>query len=366
MSTAGKGNRKLKAKCFCGSVHFMLDVSPSHLPLHVHLCHCSYCHYRLGAPCVFHFKAPKDAALRYIAPSSTAKVSRYTPLEASGAGVLLERGCHIFDESLSEDGRLAPSSSIFEDQSDAVFQIKRHIYSHSAKDGGPASCMSPNINSRLIEDWNHPKEGQPDAKIVESRQEHHADGTKRLRVQCHCGGVSFTFTRPTADMVADTEHFAKSVSPVDPAKWRATWDVCSDCRLVNGTHVVGWTYIPRILCDPPIARDLKIGTLRVYASSPDVQRSFCTTCGATVFFTHADRCPSDEKQIVNVATGLLRAPEGTMAEDWLTWKSSLSHPDNGRRFDTGFFDALAAGMRTWTTQRYGRELDFIIPRKRYM
>lgn len=360
---ASDSTRKLEAKCHCGSVHFTLTIATSHLPLPVHLCHCSLCRYQTGAACIFHFDSPEDGVLEFVAPSSAASLTRYPqPGGRSTYDFCSTCGCHIRATAPAPEGdKYTLSPSIFTEWDDAVFQIRRHIYSHSAKDGGLAGCLSSRVGGRQLLDWN-PDEGQPDARVVESMPEHHDDGRERLRAQCYCGGVSFTFTRPTDDMARDEKCFAKYISPVDPAKWRATWDVCGDCRLVNGTHVVGWAYVPRVLCDPPFGRDLRIGTSKTYESSPGVLRSFCDRCGATVFFTRAERTPSDEKQIVNVASGILRAPEGTMADNWLTWKSSLSHSDPGNRFDAGFVDALAVGMRSWSASKYGKELDFPIAR----
>jgi hypothetical protein len=62
------------------------------------------------------------------------------------------------------------------------------------------------------------------------------------------------------------------------------------------------------------AGDSAIGTLAYYQSSPDVQRYFCRVCSTSTFYACNDR-----PEIVNVAIGLLEAPDGARAEGFLSW-----------------------------------------------
>ena len=57
-------------------------------------------------------------------------------------------------------------------------------------------------------------------------------------------------------------------------------------------------------------------TLKHFQSSKDVYRSFCGTCGASVFYW------ADEPghAVVDVSVGLLRAESGSMAREWLDWQ----------------------------------------------
>lgn len=246
------------------------------------------------------------------------------------------------------------SSSIFLDHGPDNFRMQKHIYSKSSKDLGIA-CMLSHVGGRRLDDRNPPND-QADARLVEEEAEFGGNGAQRLRAKCHCGGVSFTISRPTEDHVNDEFH-KKYISPVDKTKWVATLDVCDDCRLINGTHVVGWTFLPLAICDPPINRDLKIGTTKTYSSSPGVVRSFCGTCGATVFFSCESREPSEAKKVVDLATGILRAPEGSMAAKWLTWRTRVAFLETGKRYDAEFGEALEEGMRKWTAERQGTELN---------
>lgn len=264
-------------------------------------------------------------------------------------------GCHIVAVEHS-DSSWVISTSIFTDQQLGNFQIKKHNYTKSTGDGGLADILTHVANHEL-ENLN-PPDWIVD-RSLEDVPEFDDTGAERLRAQCHCGGVSFTFGRPTEEHIKD-EYLVNYVSPLDKSKWLACLDVCDDCRLVNGTHLVGWTFLPLVSCNPPIKSDLKIGTMKTYSTSPGVLRSFCGSCGATFFFSCDERHPSDEKQVVDLATGVLRAPEGSMAENWLTWRTKISWLDSGKRFDEGFSGSLQEGMRRWTVQRHGRELNISI------
>ncbi|KAK5992716.1 hypothetical protein PT974_06131 [Cladobotryum mycophilum] len=201
-----------------------------------------------------------------------------------------------------------------------------------------------------------PPDDSPRAKIVESESEVGEDGKERLRAECHCGGVSFTIKRPTKE-VLDDEFLAAFVYPdEDKTKWFATFDLCNDCRLVDGTHVIGWTFLPTSFCEPHIKSDLKIGTTKTYSTSPGVLRGFCDTCGATVFFSIADRNLSEERHVIDVAVGILRAPEGYMAENWIGWRSRLAFADDGKGFDKDFAEALEEGMKKYVIGKIGKEL----------
>lgn len=202
-----------------------------------------------------------------------------------------------------------------------------------------------------------PPDDHASARLVESAPEVGDDEADRLRAQCHCGGVSFTIRRP-AQRVLDDGYMSKYVSPLDDRRWKALLDTCSDCRRLCGTHVVGWAFVPLSACEPAMDATLRIGTAKTYASSEGILRSFCGTCGATVMYLCAERRPTPEQAVVDVATGILRAPEGVMAEDWLTWRTGVVFAGSGKAFDGEFGDTLGEGMRAWTRANYGVEVDF--------
>jgi hypothetical protein len=57
--------------------------------------------------------------------------------------------------------------------------------------------------------------------------------------------------------------------------------------------------------------------LQTYNSSENVTRSFCSVCGAIVFFALSEPDENPATMLLDVAVGLLDAPEGARAENWL-------------------------------------------------
>ncbi|KAH7320036.1 DUF636 domain protein [Stachybotrys elegans] len=352
--------KSLEAKCYCGSVHFTIDIPTAKLPLATHLCHCSICRYQSGAPAVFHTELPDDVEPRYIAPSSPVNLTTYVGEGRTSSWQFCSTcGCHIATVGIQPDrlGRIVMSTSIFKEGGPENFKISRHIYTDSTGDGGIASMLT-SIGGREIEVWN-PPEGDAGATKAIPDKKPDIDDPDRLRAECYCGGVSFTIQRPTHEALND-EFMSTFVSPLDRTKWLGTLDACDDCRLVTGTHVIGWTFVPLKVCEPAIASDLLIGTAKTYVSSPGVLRSFCGTCGATVFYSCDDRHVGLDSQVVDVAVGILQAREGSMAESWLTWRSRLGAEGSGRRYDNEFTEALVEGSKKWVIERCGKELTFTI------
>lgn len=219
----------------------------------------------------------------------------------------------------------------------------------SAPDGGLATVL-PAIDGRPLEIDDLNGSAQPDVSLSKELQTTKSE----LRAQCHCGGVSFTIARPSKDFI--TSPASKGwLSDTDKNKWLASMDLCDDCRLVTGTNVLAWMFVPIDHVTPRLPKDLLIGTAKSYRSTEDVNRVFCGTCGATVFY-HCDERPD----IMDVAMGILRAPEGAMAEDWSVWRAGRpSWPENGKRYHAGFSGALIEGMKRWGAER-GHPQDFSI------
>lgn len=347
--------KTLEAKCFCGSVHFTVDIPKSELPLRTHLCHCSLCRYASGTPCIFHTHLPTGLQPKFVEPSSQANMTAY-PMPSKGTWNFCSTcGCHIASIA-PNNSKWVPATSIFTDHSPENFQIWRHIYAKSAKDGGIAKMLT-HIGGREFVHYD-PAASDPRSKIKEQEAEVGEDGEDRLRAKCLCGGVSFTIKRPTQEIL-DDDFMSQFVSRSDKTKWAACLDACDDCRLVNGTHFASWTFLPLAVCEPTIKSDLLIGTAKTYSSSAGVLRSFCGTCGATVFYHHEDR-RTDEKQVVDLSVGILRAPEGVMAENWLTWRARMAWLDSGKRFDGEFTEALQEGMNNWILEKEGEIADYNI------
>lgn len=91
----------------------------------------------------------------------------------------------------------------------------------------------------------------------------------------------------------------------------ATVGICSERALST------WILVPHIAMKPEVALDLTIGTIKTYKSSEPNTRGFYLVCSAVVFLTTTSRMPTERQAILNTTMGILRAPEGVLAEEWV-------------------------------------------------
>ncbi|KAH9889689.1 Mss4-like protein [Xylariomycetidae sp. FL2044] len=350
--------KTVTARCYCGSVRYTLTFPASSsssssmlLPLTAYICHCSTCRYSHGTLGAFHSELPVEVQPQFIAPSSLEGGSSMTAYWMRSAVLYFcsTCGCHVGARG-NDSGKWFPSVSLFP-KDESVFVLREHWHTNSGPNGLadwlPSLGEDRPLALRALE-------SRPSIPVAEKGK----DGEDRLRCECHCGGVSFTFPRPTRK-VLDDPFMSEVVSPLGPRKYKAVVDACNDCRRHTGDPVTAWTFVPLALMEPRIGRDLAVGTSRVHASSPGTLRSFCGVCGATVFFWHDSRRTNDEDAIVDVAVGLLRAPEGVRADDWLDWRTSrLANAEAGAEYDAEFYESLRRGMGEWGMRHYGQDLAF--------
>ncbi|KAK1624502.1 glutathione-dependent formaldehyde-activating enzyme [Colletotrichum phormii] len=358
--------KTLTARCYCKAVHFTLTLPTSSLPLKVHLCHCSICRYTHGTLCIFHAPLPSGVSPYFIAPSSlSSSLTAYRHATASSTRYFCSTcSCHIGDVGVDDDEWVI-STSIFDANQDdvpAVWDIRTHVNTASAPGGGLYEWL-PRVNGNELKIWN-PKTAESEAAASTTHgREVGVDGEEVLRAQCHCGGVSFTISRPKASMLEDKAYGAW-LSPVDARKWPACVDACDNCRLQTGAHAIGWVCIPESCITPSVPEDLQLGgTGKTFKSSENVWRSFCGTCGASVmaYFGVDGRRQENGERLVNVAAGILRAPEGVFAEKWVTWRTGrVAWAESGMRYDAGLTEGLGVGMATWGRERHGEAWEFNI------
>lgn len=344
-------SKVLTASCHCKNVRYTVTLPTDSLPLKVYMCHCSICRYAHGAPCCFHTQLPLGVEPQFLAPSSLDSLTAYEHPQALSTRYFCSTcGCQVGDRA-KHDGRWVISSSIFDENKEdpGVWQFDSHLYPGSAPDGGLAALL-PSIDGHQLE------MNDPESLVQPSHHEHpNGAGDNRLLAQCDCGGVSFTISRPSEEFIASPASQGW-LHPSDKIKWLACWDLCNDCRLVNGTHVIGWMFVPLDHISPRPPSELMIGSSKGYRSSEGVLRTFCGTCGATVSYNCSHR-----PHIVDVAVGILRAPEGVMAENWALWRAGRpAWPENGLDYHGGFARALITGMKQWGRER-GHPEDFSIP-----
>lgn len=364
----------LTAQCYCKSVHFTVTIPNSHLPLAVHLCNCTICRRVHGALSCFHAPLPAGVTPSFIAPSSlSTSVTRYTHSQSASARIFCKTcGCHVGDEDIKPESTTGVpewrvATSIFASHGPEHFQIRSHIFTAA---GTGLHTFLPSIAGRTIGAWSPDPDDDrfpiPASEPPAPKPETDDQGNARLRAECHCGGVSFTLPRPSAATAAHP-FLGRFVSKRDPTKWLATLDLCDDCRLVTGTHVIAWTFVPLAQLQPAVSADFTgFGTLVAFKSSEHVLRAFCGVCGATVFYTAdtPDRVGdgSPDQKVVDVAVGMLKAPEGALAEGWLTWRTGrISYFEDGKIFDRDFAEGLAEGLAKWSMEKYGEMVNFRLP-----
>lgn len=341
---ANTETRTVEVKCHCGGVHFTLDFPVAKLPIEAYFCSCSICRYNTGTLANLHATVPEGVEPKWIAPSKPEDLVSYTVPNVSYMPKSCPTcGCHIGAIGI-DDGLWTLATALFTEHDGDIVKVTSHVFSNSAGDGGLAGILT-HVRGTALPSWNPADEKpNPALELVVG-----ADGQERLRAQCHCGGVSFTIPRPPKAL-AEHPYGKRFVSKVDTNKWLGTLDVCGDCRLVNGTPVASWIFAPVNLIEPAVGEDLQIGTTKTYKSSEGVTRAFCSVCSATIFFLQHSR-RYDDVPVVDISTGLLRAPEGSMAENWITWRARSSFEGDGLAFDKDMAEGLIQGMHKWTDKR---------------
>lgn len=358
--------KTLTAQCYCKATHFTITIPSSALPLPVHLCHCSICRQTHGTLSSFHAPLPAGIEPTFIPPSSlAASLTGYlhSPSALSTRYFCRTCGCHVGDADTEPDPQTGKpewrvATSVFDSQEH--FRIRSHVYTRGHGTG--LHDWLPRLGGgEAVRVWNPDRDEIPSGPPP--LPESDAEGNERLRAECRCGGVSFTIPRPNAPGVEKEGGAARRfVSPTHADRWVGTLDLCDDCRLVAGAHVTGWMFVPGAVTEPRIGiggpQGLEVGggTLQTFRSSEGVVRGFCGVCGATVL------CACEERPgVVDVAVGVLRAPEGVAAEGWLTWRTGrVGYYESGERYDPVFAKALKEGFEEWGLKTYGELVNFKI------
>lgn len=215
-----------------------------------------------------------------------------------------------------------------------IISITSHAYIDDAVDGGVAPLLlslSNNYTDNLFPAVRGKDAITPDAVMSMAKKalKHPlATADDRLLVKCHCGGISLRVLR--ADFTNDPFKVKSHMIPANPNKYCAWYCSCRSCRLATGASLWPTVYVPpeaisSALTDEPIVfgpaaeepganAGLK---LKYYRSSDEGQRSFCSGCGATVFYCYLG---DDGDGVVNISAGILRADSGAMAREWFEWK----------------------------------------------
>jgi len=248
-----------------------------------------------------------------------------------------------------------------------------HIFVEDTRDGGATMWLQkPNADGSDAKRFKLRTDGEeypPDWPAPEDLTGFEAKKEDTLPIWCKCKGVNFELHRGdyTNTKNEDLPWF------IDPRTHKNLigFCACDSCRLASGMEIFNWTFseikhisIPSLssssvsffkssselkaLVD---AKDPRVGTLTYFASSHDVQRYFCATCSATIFYAVNDR-PS----MINVAIGVLDASDGARAEGFLSWAFGAVG-QRGKKADTdggwreGFVRRVEHESEDWREKR---------------
>lgn len=193
------------------------------------------------------------------------------------------------------------------------------------------------------EEYNSEKLSTNDVNVMmlsSAREMEQPGAGEQLTARCHCGGVDLKIKR--ASYEREPEGVKTLMRADDPGRYLARFCACRSCRLSMGFSLCPWTYVALgSVLDTTTLRPVRFGRealskdaneglllkLTHYESSDGVWRTFCSGCGASVFYyTEAE----ERRNVVDVAVGLLRAQSGSLAREWVRWADGeVSHGDEG-------------------------------------
>lgn len=215
-----------------------------------------------------------------------------------------------------------------------ILSFDNHIFVSDTKDGGASVWWKNAGNGKVAKQFKtrdgdkgegEIPTGWPEIKELVPFKETRA---KELPLWCLCRGVELVVHREEFELGGKVK-LPRHVDP-ETGKLAVEFCACDSCRLHSGIDVLHWTFtrLKNITTKdgtplPLKIEDLKkavdegngeLGTLAYYKSTPGVERYFCNSCSATVFFANKTR-----PDMVDVAVGLLDAEEGARAEGFLSW-----------------------------------------------
>lgn len=335
----------ISAECLCKAHIFITEIPASKLPLPSNVCHCNSCRHSTGAMYVIETTWPQPIQNVDISGLITYRFSDNIVYRFCGTCSTL-----MFYESKSMPNKLGVYSGALKNIDANLLYLTKNIFVEDTLDGGASVWFRrPNSDGRELRrytgfgrdsseemSWDWPMASGSEAEVEERKERN------PLPVWCHCKGVKLQLNQ------GDYGDRSREDLPwfIDPRtnKPLAVFDVCDSCRLHFGFEITNWTLasldnisqadgspMPRTTAKLKAAVDAgdsaQIGSLAYYQSSPGVQRYFCKSCSAAVFFACDDR-----PDMVDLAIGLLEAPDGARAENYLSWDyESISRNANDAR-----------------------------------
>jgi hypothetical protein len=372
--------KTLKATCLCTSAAHEITLPSTSFPLPSYFCTCTSCRHLTGT--LFLSTAFLPPTYKP-SPTLLSKLTSFTFSNRITQYFCKRCGSTMLAHCLPNPNNADRKEANWDvmtgtlESFDEVIDLKGYEYIHDSLDGGFADFM-PIYKNRSLDRWPHDiNEGallplywrnpQPSDKSK------HPDPKARLHAHCKCAGISFYIARPSLQSTHASRgwpdlwipyHKQKETDeklPNEPwflrasnTKFLAGLCACTSCRLASGMEITAWAFVPAIDISldaagliplPAIASqtpNAAFGTLQTYASSANVTRSFCSACGAIVFWSETEL---SETSLLDVAVGLLAADEGARAEGWLEWWTErLSWREDAVERAGGIVEGIEAGL----------------------
>ncbi|KAJ4256162.1 hypothetical protein NW762_009239 [Fusarium torreyae] len=367
------GTITLTAQCLCKAHTFSTQVPRSKLPLEGSICHCTSCRNVTGAM----YESSTDW------PGSADEIlnSDLTPYEFSTNSILLFCGtCStalFWDDHYQNRPQniLVFTGALNNVPVDDFIKFTDQIFVGDTIDGGISPWLQhvnkDGVKPRLWKGKSHTSE-ELSNDWFESTTVSNKESAKKddIPFQCRCRGVDLMFRPGNVDFSSmDAESIPAYIDP-ESHKHLATLDPCNSCRGSVGVDMMDWTFALFGQIDfanrteerhfpgnthelksavQSSSRDPRYGTLALFRSSPDVQRYFCSRCSATVFYAVDDR-----PDVIDVAVGLLNAPEGARAEGILAWHlgaKMMTEEDLMGGWREGFARSVKEASEQWRIKK---------------
>lgn len=279
----------------------------------------------------------------------------------------------FWDNPQDPDYDLGVFTGTLENIKGDIVKITSHIFTQDTIDGGATMWLrQPNEDGSGAKRYATHTEGEEypsDWPAPESLTGFEAKKENNIPLRCKCKGVDLKLER------GDYTSKKREELPwfIDPQthKRLAGFGSCDSCRLASGNDMFNWTYSELKCISFPSSdkatstfpassselkalvdrKDPRFGTLTYFASSEGVQRYFCSTCSATIFYAADDR-----QEIVDVAIGCLDASDGARAEGFLSWAFGTTGLV-GKKKDTdggwreGFVKKVQDESEKWRVER---------------
>ena len=360
------------ATCACKSFTLPITYPISDLPFSRSLCLCNSCR-RLSGSCGNTYIILPSSLQKHDLPSD-AKLTAYKTSDRVTRYFCERCGAHVLIK-INELEKWFIATGIL-DRTEGIVRWEGCKWVEGTLDGGASDwlrvAIDPDGQKRELRRWMF--QDGPDGKLVPEdwktdigKKESADDGEERLHAKCHCGGVDFYVTRPNAaskeahstfpDLMVPFHTGPPSANPQNEPWWLRCKDTkylagtctCTSCRLSLGFEIQTWAFIPQTNLFWPdglvMEWGVQRGTMRKYESSPEVWRTFCGVCGATVFWNAEWRA-----ELVDVSVGLLDPEEGARVEGWLEWFTERVSFEE-MAVSRGLVEGLKDGLKKWGDER---------------